>query len=527
MSILSIQFIGFVVMLVALYFLLPKRFQWIVLLAANVVFYLAGGLRSVCYILVTMVSQYFLALALERENDQMAQKLERKKLNNKRKQQIKQEYSAKKKRYVLFSVLINIGILCFFKFANLAIESVNQIFGIQAETLDILAPLGLSYYTFKAVGYVIDVYRGRVKAQRNIFKLALFISYFPALIQGPIDRYENLADQLYAEHRFDYQRFCFGVQRMLWGYIKKLVIAERVAVIVNTVIGSYAENGYEGFTVFFAMALYAFQIYADFSGGMDIVIGLSEIFGISLTENFRRPFFAATYSEYWQRWHITLGAWMKTYVFYSLSLSPAFNKLGKKCRKLFGDRTGKLIAPSLASFITFFLIGMWHGAGWKYVLYSLYQATLVATKTLLGNVYAKGRDIFKINVASKSWRVFQSLRTFFLVTMSRFVSRAKDVPDIVGLIKATFTNFNPWVFFDGSLYKLGLDRPNFNLMLLSIAGLLIIDYMQEKGVRIRQSIAERNIVLRWCIYYIAVIVLVVLGMYGPGFDAASFIYERF
>lgn len=527
MSVFSITFIGFIVLLVALYFLLPKKLQWFVLLAASTVFYLAGGWRSMVYILVTIVSQYLLALALERENEQMARLLKPKKLDNQQKKRIKQEYSSKKKRYVLFSVLINLGILCFFKFANLTIRSINQIFGMQAETLDILVPLGLSYYTFKAIGYVIDVYRGRIKAQRNIFKLALFISYFPALIQGPIDRYENLADQLLAEHTFDYQRLAFGAQRMLWGYIKKLVIAERIAVIVNTVIGSYVENEYVGFTVFFALAIYAFQIYADFSGGMDIVIGLSEIFGITLTENFRRPFFAASYAEYWQRWHMTLGAWMRTYVFYPLSLSPAFNKLGKRCRKLFGDQTGKLIAPSLASFITFFLLGMWHGAGWRYVLYSVYQAFFVSTGTLLADVYAKGRAIFKINEASKSWRVFQAVRTFFMVTMARYFTRAKDLPDIVSLLKATFTHFNPWVFFDGSLYELGLDRPNFNLMLLSIAGLLVIDYLQEKGVRIRHTIAGRNVALRWCVYYAAVFALVIFGMYGPGFDAASFIYQRF
>lgn len=527
MSILSIRFIGFVVVLVAVYFLLPKRFQWAVLLAANITFYLAGGWQGVFYILITIVSQYFLALALERKNDQMARKLGEGKLDNKRKQQIKKEYSVQKKRYVLFSVLINLGILCFFKFANLTIESVNRFWGTQTETLDILVPLGLSYYTFKAIGYVVDVYRGRVKAQRNIFKLALFISYFPALIQGPIDRYENLADQLLAEHTFDYRRLTFGAQRMLWGYIKKLVIAERIAVIVNTVVGSYAEKGYVGFTIFFALAIYAFQIYADFSGGIDIVIGLSEIFGITLTENFRQPFFAASYAEYWQRWHMTLGAWMRTYVFYPLSLSPAFNKLGKRCRKLFGDRTGKLIAPSLASFVTFFFVGMWHGAGWKYVLYSVYQAVFVSTGTLLSNVYARGRAVFKVNEASGSWRVFRVVRTFFMVTLARYFTQAKDLAEAAGLFKATFTHFNPWVFFDGSLYELGLDRPNFNLMLLSIAGLLIIDYIRERGVRIRQCIAEQGLVFRWCVYYAAIFALIILGMYGPGYDAASFIYGRF
>lgn len=201
-------------------------------------------------------------------------------------------------------MILNIGILCVLKYTNAAIESINSLF--KTQIMDILVPLGLSYYTFKSVGYIIDVYRGRIKAQKNIGKLALYISYFPALVQGPIDRYEDLADQLFAKHPFSYQRLCFGAQRMLWGYIKKLVIAERAAVIVNEILGYYAVKGYEGFTVFFGMVLYMFQLYADFSGGMDIVIGLSEIFGISMTENFQRPFFAASVAEFWRRWHITL-----------------------------------------------------------------------------------------------------------------------------------------------------------------------------------------------------------------------------
>lgn len=527
MSIVSLTFIGFTVVLVVLYFLLPKRCQWMVLLTASMLFYLAGGWQGIFFILATISSQYFLALALERKNDELSQKLAVEDLDGKQKKQIKKNYASQKKRYVLLSLLINLGILIFLKYANLAIGSINHAFGTQMDSLDILIPLGLSYYTFKSVGYVIDVYRGRIKAQRNIFKLALFISYFPALVQGPIDRYEDLAEQLYAEHKFDYQRLAFGAQRMLWGYIKKLVIADRAAVIVREVIDSYSVKGYEGFTVFFAVALYAFQIYADFSGGMDIVIGLSEIFGISLTENFRRPFFATSVSEYWQRWHITLGAWMRTYVFYPLSLSPMFNRLGKRCRKIFGDKYGKLIAPSVASFITFLLIGMWHGVGWKYVLYGLYQSVFVSTGTLFESLYSKGRILFKVKEDAKSWHIFQVLRTFFVITMSRYFGLAKNVPDIFGLLKATFTHFNPWVFFDGSFYKLGLDQKNFSLMLFSIVGLMIVDYMQERGIKIRQSIARSNVALRWCIYYAAIFTLVIFGMYGPGYNAANFIYQNF
>lgn len=520
-------FIGFTIVLTLLYFLLPKKYQWIMLLIASIAFYLAGGWHGAIYILVTIVSQYFLALALEKKNDEMQRKMSEQEFDGKQKKQIKKEYASQKKRFVLLSVLINIGILAFLKYANVAIDSFNQSFGIQVDSLGILIPLGLSYYTFKSIGYVIDVYRGRIKAQRNIFKLALFISYFPALVQGPIDRYEDLADQLFAEHDFSYKRLSFGAQRMLGGYIKKLVIADRAAILVNEIVGNYASKGYVGFTVFLSVALYAFQIYADFSGGMDIVIGLSEIFGISLTENFRHPFLATSVAEYWQRWHITLGAWMRTYVFYPLSLSSAFNKLSKKCRKRFGDKFGKLIAPSLASFISFLLIGMWHGVGWKYVIYGLYQAFFVSTGTLFEDAYAGGRTLFKVNEASKGWHVFRVLRTFFVVTMSRYIALAKNVPDIANLFKATFTHFNPWVFFDGTFYTLGLDRQNFFLLLTSIVGLMVVDSIQERGVRIRESIAKSNMALRWCIYYGAIFALIIFGLYGPGYDATSFIYQNF
>ena len=527
MSIISLQFIGFIILLVALYFLLPKKCQWVILLLASAAFYLAGGWKGCFYVLVTIVTQYFLALALDKRNAEMKAEQSKKGLAGAQKKEIKKRFSRRKKLYLLLSLFINLGILCVVKYTNPAIETLNSLFGTAVGRVDILVPIGLSYYTFKSIGYVIDVYRGRISAQRNIFKLALYIGYFPALVQGPIDRYEDLAEQLYAEHRFSYERMCSGAQRMLWGYMKKLIIAERAAVIVNTVTGSYAARGYVGFTVFFSLALYAIQVYADFSGGMDVVIGLSEIFGISLTENFRRPFFSTSVAEYWQRWHITLGAWMRTYVFYPLSLSGAFNKLGKKFRKAFGDRVGKLIAPSLASFITFVLIGIWHGVGWKYVLYGFYMAVFVSSGTLLEDFYAKCRARFKVEGTPKTWRVFQSLRTFFIITMSRYVNMAKNVPDMWHMLKATFTHFNPWVFFDGTFYTLGLDGKNFKLMLLFIVVLLAVDFIQERGIHIRETLAKQNIVVRWAVYYGAIFALLIFGMYGPGYNASDFIYMRF
>ena len=388
MSIISLQFIAFTATLVLLYFVLPRKWQWVILLIASAVFYLTGGWKGIFYILATIISQYLIALVLEKKNSQMAEKLSQEGLTSAQKREIKHSFAKPKRWLIILSVFINLGMLCFLKYIDLVIERANSLLGASVGTLELLVPIGLSYYTFKSIGYVIDLGRGRVHAQRNIFKLALYVSYFPSLVQGPIDRYEDLIDQLCAEHRFDYQRMCFGAQRMLWGYMKKLIIAERMSVMINTIQEGVASGHYEGFLIAFMIMLRPIRLYADFSGGMDIVIGLSEIFGISMTENFNRPFLSRSVAEYWRRWHITLGAWMGTYVFTPVSLSQPFKKLGKKSRELLGNEYGKVIVPSIASFITFFLVGMWHGVSLGYFLFALYNATLVSTATLLESFYA-------------------------------------------------------------------------------------------------------------------------------------------
>ncbi len=516
MSVISLTYLIFIIITTLLYFTIPKKYQWVVLLAASMAFYLSAGIRCAGAIIVTIVSQYLLAMRLDQMNRGLEERLLQGELTGKEKTALKKNCTASRRKYVVLSVLINIGLLCFVKYT-----------GVFFEEIHILMPLGISFYTFKSLGYVIDVYRGKEKAEKNILKFALFISYFPAIIQGPIDRYKDLAHQLCAPHIFDYRRVTFGVQRMLWGYIKKLVIAERVAVVVNEVFDNYAVKEYQGFVVFVAVFLYGIQIYADFSGGMDIVIGVSEIFGITLTENFRRPFMARSVAEFWQRWHITLGAWFRNYLFYPVSLSKPFNVLGKRCRKIFGDKAGKVIPPSLASFMVFLLIGIWHGVGWKYALYGVYQAFFVSTGTLFEDGYARLRGLCRIEAGRFGWKLFQTFRTVFIITVGRYFSRAADLGQVIGMMKATLAQFNPWVFFDGTFYRLGLNEKNFRFMLLSVAVLLGIDILQEKNIRLRESIAGCNIVVRWGIYYAAVLAVVVFGMYGAGYDAAGFIYQAF
>ena len=293
MSLVSVHFFVFVVALLLVYYMIPKKYQWIILLIGSCVFYLVGNWKLVGYILITIIVQYILAIKLDDTNTAMNDVIAASEKDPATINAIKNKYSGKKKLLLTISAVISLGLLIFVKYINFIISSINAIGNIiiphaQIRTLDLVIPLGISFYTFQSLGYVIDVYRGKDRAERNILKLALFVSFFPTIVQGPIERHNHLAPQLYREHPFNYRKLCFGMQRMLWGYIQKLVIADRAAIIVSEIFNNFTTNNYKGFIVFIGGLLAGIQVYADFAGGMNIVIGLCEAMGIELTENFRR-----------------------------------------------------------------------------------------------------------------------------------------------------------------------------------------------------------------------------------------------
>ena len=530
MALFSIKFVIFLLVLFPAYFLFPKKYrnyQWTVLLLASYIFYVFAGLDVMVFLIITTVSTWYAGLKLGQTNARY--KVRAKEMAAEEKKALKR-ISTRKKRVILMLVcLLNFGILAVLKYANFFISNVNSLLvrlgsGTIAP-LDLLLPLGISFYTFQSIGYVIDVYRDKYAPDKNLFQYALFVSYFPQIIQGPIGRHNDLAHQLYVPHRFDYERLTFGLQRMLWGCFKKLVIADRVGLWTSTVVSGYMD--YKGITVFLGVLFYTVQIYADFSGGMDIVCGVSEALGIELAENFRRPYFSRSVAEFWQRWHITLGAWMREYVFYPLALSRPFGSMTRKLRKSVGPYAAKVLPTSIASFIVFILVGIWHGAGWHYVVYGLYQAWFVSTGTLFQGLYAKCRAFFHVDEERAGWKLFQGIRTTLVITIGRYFVHAPSLKEAFYMLKATVSQFNPWILFDGSLYKMGLDRQNFTLMLFAVFVMLAVDAVQERGIRIRETIARQNIVIRWAIYYAAIFAIVIFGIYGPGYDAASFIYQKF
>ena len=540
MAFFSWQFIVFLIVSVTVYYLIPGRFQWIVLLISSGWYYLVGGgLRAAVFVAVTVVTTWGGACLMDRIPQREEKKLrsgedagETGKLSREQKKALKAVVQKKKRRIMVCVLLLNFGILGVVKYGGFVTSNLNSMFdhfrlGMRIPGADFLLPLGISFYTFQSMGYLIDVYRGKYSAERNVLKLALFTSYFPSILQGPINRHDELAGQLYAPHKFSGRRFREGILRMLWGFFKKMIIAERAAIIVNEVFGGFEQHRYAGFTIFVAALLYGVQLYADFAGGMDIVFGTSELFGIRLRENFRQPYMARSISEFWQRWHISLGGWMRDYVFYPIALSKPFAKMQKNLKKKVNPYFGKVFPSFLASFLVFILVGIWHGANWKYVIYGIYHATFVSTETLFEQPYAAMRRMCRIRENASGWKLFQMVRTLFIVSIGRYCDVAPDAGTVFRLLRATFSKFNPWIFFDNSLYELGLDEKNFGLLILMILLLAAVDLVNERGKTLRGVIAAQQLPFRWAVYLAAVSAILVFGMYGPGFDMASFIYAQF
>jgi D-alanyl-lipoteichoic acid acyltransferase DltB (MBOAT superfamily) len=310
-----------------------------------------------------------------------------------------------------------------------------------------------------------------------------------------------------------------------WGIFKKVVIADRAAVLVNQVFGDFSQ--YAGLEIYIAVLLFCVQIYADFSGGIDVARGIAQTMGIKLSENFKRPYFARSISEFWQRWHITLGSWMRDYLFYPLCLSKPFVKLGKLSRKIFGNIIGKILPVVIVTFIVFIVIGIWHGASWKYIAFGMYNGVLITLGLIFAPLLTRMERKFGIRKKSIGWRLFQNLRTFFLCSVGRYFSRAASFKTSITMMGATVAAFNPEIFANGRLFELGLSKANFAVLGFSILILFFVSMFQEKGFHIRQKLSEQRIVIRWTIYFIFLFYIIIFGNYGIGFDANSFIYMGF
>ena len=488
MSYASIGFLLFVLVLVLIYYIFPKKHRYIVLLIGSLIFYYLFSGKYIIFILLSSVITYFSGKLIEKYND-------------------------KRKLILTLSILLNLSFLLVLKYNNF-FGDIFRVVGINIPYKKFILPIGISYYTLETISYLTDIYRKRMKAETNYLKVLLFLVYFPQIVEGPIANYSRLSKTLFNTEKFNYDNFVSSFVLIGWGFIKKLVIADRAGIFVSKVF----ENNYGGMLLIIGVLLYTLQIYADFSGCIDIVSGVSELFGVKLDENFRRPFFSKSIQEFWRRWHITLGTWLKEYIFYPISLSKLNMKLNLKLRKMKSKYISRFIITAFPLFFVWFFNGMWHGASFKYVVYGLYYYVLMMIGILLEPVFKKIISIFKINTEVWSYKFFQALRTILIVCFGMFLFRVDSFKQMGLMIHSKAT---------ASLFSLGLKKLDFALLMVGILVMLVVGVMQEFNINIRKELQKQNLLFKWLIYYIMIFSIIIFGIYGKGYDAASFIYGGF
>lgn len=511
-----------------LWLITPRRFRWATLLLSSYAFYCISSGKRVIFLMASTLSVYLAGVVMNRIQSRFD--TVRKTLPKEERKLRKAQVKRRKRTVLILALVFNFGLLVFLKYLNFLGGTVNgllDLLGIHAEipTLKLLMPLGISYYTLMAASYLIDVYRGKYAASANLGKVALFLSFFPQITEGPIGRFDLLADQLYEGHKFDYQRTCYGIQLIFWGLFKKLVIADRVNAFVSNVIDNYSD--YSGVMILLAMLLYTLQIYADFSGCIDIVTGTAQIFGVNLSKNFERPFFSRSVNEFWQRWHITLGTWLRDYVFYSVSLSKGFMKLSKWARAKLNPFLGSLIPAASALFCVWLCNGFWHGASWKYVSYGLYYYVIMLAGMLCEPLFRKFFAATSIDREGTGWHRFQIARTFLLVNLGMLLFRAPQFSAWPKMIASIFTGWSLAPLADGTVFSLGMDPLDLGLLILGTVTLLVVGILQEKGHALRQETAALPLPARWSLYLALILAVIVLGAYGNGYEAIDAIYGQF
>ncbi len=496
----SYEFIGFMAVTLVLYYLIPKRAQWMLLLTASAVFYALNGVTALFWTVGTGLTVHFSALLLDKLiKDGKAALKENEALTKEEKAGIRRKYANRRNLTIVLCLTVNIGALAFVKVSGL------------------FAVLGISYYTLRAIGYLMDVNRGTVKAERNFFRFMLYLTFFPVVIQGPLTDYGKLTETLYGEHRFSWENIGRGLLRVLWGFFKKLVLADRVFVAVSAIVEN--ESSFRGPWVLAGMALYTLELYADFTGGIDITIGISEMLGIRVQENFDRPFFSPSVKEYWRHWHISMAAWFRTYLFYPISVCPPMKKLLKFTRKHFGEKAGKRIPVYISSAIVWFATGLWHGPAANYITWAMLHFAILMISEELEPLY----EAFHKKCAwasSKPYRVFMSLRTLFIVSALMQFDIFTSVPLYFKRFASVFTPGTA-VFAD-----LGLNPYDWVILMVGTLMMFAVSLLKGDG-SLSEKLWQKPYICRTVAFAGLFLAVILFGMYGPGYDAGQFIYTRF
>ena len=384
----------FLPVVILIYQITPQKFRWMILLAADYVFFWMISGKLILYLLFATIMTHYIGLWLETAAQAGGSA---------------KQVTKRKRKVLAFGILVNLTILIILKYFNFFGENLSALSNMLSldwdyKKIDFMVPIGISYYTLQTISYMTDVYRGTIPAEKNIVEIALYLSFFPQIMEGPISRFSETAEAIWSGKRIEFENIKFGYQRIVYGLLKKIVIADRVAPVVIEVFKHY--DTYDGSIVLFGAVCFTIQLYMEFSGCMDIIMGSGQIFGVTLPENFRQPFFAKDASDFWHRWHITLGTWFKDYIFYPVSLAKPVKNFAKKVKNRFGRGVSKFVAPFAALFCVWSCNGLWHGPHWTYIFYGMYYFVLIFLENILEEPVTKLTAKLKINREGKGYRIF-------------------------------------------------------------------------------------------------------------------------
>ena len=516
MSLFALVLFGYGSALV--YHLVPRKARWVVLLAASLAFYVSRNLMGLPFLLATALISWFASLQMDRAASAVKEQIAASPaLGRDEKKALRAGAKTRQRRWLLFALLADFAMLAVFKYTN-------DILGlVGASPLGLLLPLGISFYTFQSTGYLIDVYNGKTPAEKNTLRFLLFVSFFPQILQGPIGRYDELNPQLAEAHDFDIDQLDRATLLILYGLFKKMIIADRVLPLVNA-----AFAGPQGGAVALVGVLaYSLQQYCDFSGGIDLVSGIAELYGIRLAPNFRQPYFSVSLADFWRRWHISLGAWMRDYVFYPFALTSPMQKLGKASKARFGKAFARAVPAAVGNLLVFFLVGLWHGATPNYIVWGLYNGLILAVSALLEPVYKGWNERHASLSASRGFHLFRILRTFLVVNIGWFFDRCARLGDAFAMMGSVLTQFRADAVTEEFWTACQLPAPDRMLLLVSVVILFVVSLLKERGVDVRTRTASLVLPLRWAVMLFAICAVLIFGVWGSGFDEAAFIYNGF
>lgn len=486
MSLYSINFLLFFSVVFIIYYALPKQYRYIGLLTASYFFYISYSPRYAIILIILTLITYLGAFGIE-----------------------------KGYRKICFSITIiaSLGILLFFKYWLFALVNINRVlnvFHIQelSTSYDILLPIGISFYTLQSLGYLIDVYKEKISSERNFAKYALYVSFFPTILSGPIERSNNLLKQIQEGTDFSYEGVKKGFLLIILGYFEKILIANKLAQMVDYAFLTY--TNLSGAAILFAMILYALQIYMDFAGYSFLALGISKSLGIHLVENFRQPYFALNIKDFWRRWHISLSRWLRDYIYIPLG--------GSHCSTI---RTYSNLL------ITFLISGLWHGAGWCYILWGGLHGFYQILSPLTAGIRTKFIRLCKINVNSFGYKMIQRIITFCMVDFAWLFFRSPNISTAVYMIKQAITNFCLVETIRTKTWQLGMDGIRILILFSEILLIFIIDILREKNINIIAWINGQNTALRWVCYYMILLLLLIGAIYNYGAGTSTFIYSAF